>query len=325
MQKKHIKKMDIIFWSGMFIISILELIFQVDYEIVLNFSIGEFFNFLIEFSIALLGTFFINIFELYFVTIAYFSIRIVSTKKVKGRFEKIDFKNDNYYRDILPQYSPSVLSFLDNFKLDKCDIVATLLNLELKEKIKIDEDIYVIDESDIGLLENEKYVLDNIKRKNINNIDLKEYEEIVIEDCKRYNLIEKQKFTVDDIKKRMLIIEFIIIAVVVLNAILSHFFKGTIIIMGIILFITFLIIIPYFLLSKVVRLVAGNIRIYNRTKAGKEINAKMEGLKKFLLDYSKIETREKEEIILWQDYLVYAVMFGINNEIVKEIYEKLNK
>ena len=46
------------------------------------------------------------------------------------------------------------------------------------------------------------------------------------------------------------------------------------------------------------------------------------GLKKFLTEFSRISEREPIEVNLWQEYLVYAQMFGIANEVMSQ-FKKL--
>ena len=62
-------------------------------------------------------------------------------------------------------------------------------------------------------------------------------------------------------------------------------------------------------------------KLYKRTQKGKEINKKLEGLKHYLKDYSLLSEREAKEIELWEDYLIYSVMFGQNKKVIEE-YEK---
>ena len=49
------------------------------------------------------------------------------------------------------------------------------------------------------------------------------------------------------------------------------------------------------------------------------------GLKRYLKDYSKIKDRYPMEIALWDDYLVFAALFGIADKVSKEIKEELVK
>ena len=57
---------------------------------------------------------------------------------------------------------------------------------------------------------------------------------------------------------------------------------------------------------------------------GKKIHDKLEGLKNFLKDFSKIEDKKRESIVLWDDYLIYSVLFGINKNIINE-YKQMIK
>lgn len=57
---------------------------------------------------------------------------------------------------------------------------------------------------------------------------------------------------------------------------------------------------------------------YFRTKKAEEINKKLEGLKCFLKDFSRLEKREAKEIMLWDEYLIYSVLFGHNSKIIDE-------
>lgn len=45
---------------------------------------------------------------------------------------------------------------------------------------------------------------------------------------------------------------------------------------------------------------------------------KLQGLKKFLNDFSSIKDRSAVEVNLWQDYLIYAQIFGIAEKVAKE-------
>lgn len=54
----------------------------------------------------------------------------------------------------------------------------------------------------------------------------------------------------------------------------------------------------------------------------KEDALKMAGLKKFLNDFSNIKDRESIEVKLWEEYLIYAQIFGIAKKVAKE-FKKL--
>ncbi len=57
------------------------------------------------------------------------------------------------------------------------------------------------------------------------------------------------------------------------------------------------------------------------TKKGKEEYLKVMMLKKYINDYSIMEKRDMEEVILRDDYLIYATAFGIPNKITNKFAE----
>ena len=63
------------------------------------------------------------------------------------------------------------------------------------------------------------------------------------------------------------------------------------------------------------------IRLNVLTEKGKEEKKKLLELKKYIKDYSLIEKRDLESVILWDDYLAYATAFGIPNKVIDNIYE----
>ena len=44
----------------------------------------------------------------------------------------------------------------------------------------------------------------------------------------------------------------------------------------------------------------------------------MKGLKKFLEEFSLINTREAIEVTMWEEYLMYAQIFGIADKVAKQ-------
>ena len=58
-----------------------------------------------------------------------------------------------------------------------------------------------------------------------------------------------------------------------------------------------------------------------RTENAKELNKKLEGLKAYLNNYSTLDAKEAKNLSLWEDYLIYSVIFRQNMRILKE-YKK---
>ncbi len=64
---------------------------------------------------------------------------------------------------------------------------------------------------------------------------------------------------------------------------------------------------------------------YRRTLKGKELLNKAYGLKNFLKDFSLIKNRKEKELVLWEYYLIYASILGVNVKINDEVINKYVK
>lgn len=339
-KKRILRVIDIVFWT----IIIVNVIFEISKALItgnisfdteipnmlgireyLIVSVGMLFMFLFFTVVSLL--------KMFHLTIIYIGIRIAYKKYNREKLESIDFKNDSYYREIISKYSPGVLSYVDNFKLEEKDIVATLMSLELKKKIKIEDKIKLVDENEENLEENEKYILDKIKNNKIKDINILTFEKKVISDCINDGLLEEKT----DIKKKIikkilicvLIYALLIIGfnflpmafnniqsdnwiVLLLPAMIIIFFA-----MVIFPFTTIVYIRSYYFMNK--------LNPYIRNKKAKDINLKLEGLRNYIKDYSLLGQKDHKDIIIWDNYLIYSVMLGQNTEIVDEIMKKVNE
>jgi len=72
-----------------------------------------------------------------------------------------------------------------------------------------------------------------------------------------------------------------------------------------------------------------NIAIINKTnthiftETGKYEFRRVNGLKNYIVDYSLMKERELDSVIVWDEYLAYAVAFGIPNKITDKFSENL--
>lgn len=64
---------------------------------------------------------------------------------------------------------------------------------------------------------------------------------------------------------------------------------------------------------------------YKRTNKGKVLLNKAYALKNYLRNYSLIRERTEKELALWQDYLIYAAVLGVNEKVGDEVIEKYVK
>lgn len=353
--KNLMKKIDLIFWSIIIVFTIINFINSIEsinINVNLETYISEIKRIIAETSIVqliigmltmLFGFLFIFLFfefitliKFNLLTAIYFYIKInyiTSKRHRKNKLTEIDFNSNHYYRDIIKNYSPATLSYVDDLKIDENDLIANLISLELKNKIAIQDKITLIDESINDLSESEQFVLTSIKNNTLKKLNMALFEEKVIRDCKKNGLLIESATSHSEYKKK------IIIGIVTYIIIIALFFtfptlfsklmenQPVLSILGIIFeFILFALVIsfPFIVFNYISAYKKMDfINPYIRTKKANEINHELEGLKKFIKDFSILNKREKKELPLWREYMIYSIIFGINTDISNEIFEKI--
>ena len=58
---------------------------------------------------------------------------------------------------------------------------------------------------------------------------------------------------------------------------------------------------------------------YDRTPEGKILVEQIVGMKNFIHDFSNLSQSEKEEVVLWNDFIIYAILLEENEKIIHEI------
>lgn len=212
-----------------------------------------------------------------------------------------------YYRDIPTLYTPAIASLIyDNTYESSLDVPATIISLIGKKIFSYDDkmNLQVIDKDAIDKLDNhEKYICSCItNNKKIYPI---EFREIVIADAVDKKLVVRTTNKAN----RTLIFFFSILGLILLSLFFRSFnFYGLlIIVLYVILFIG----------VGVMGILDTNAQNneYKNTPFGNSEKKKLIGLKHFLVDFSELEEKEEKYVLLWDDYLAYAYMFGINNKI----------
>ena len=226
----------------------------------------------------------------------------------KAAFDSI--KEDvNFYREIIQEYSIGELSFIDGYDINyPRDIVAILLKLQSNKVIIIDENGIKQNENyNYKLKESEKYILDSINDGKVilpNDIVLTE---IITEEIKKDRLIKNNK---SGESKTFFSVVIAVICYLVLFFLFTS--ETTKYILTISFFTIFIAVVLCIALSN-------NKYSWRLTEEGKKIFIKLMGLKKYLSEFSIIDKKEIEELILWDDYLIYSVIFNINKDIIKKI------
>ena len=256
----------------------------------------------------------------------------------KYRLSIDDFKkNTGYYRDLLKDFNPLELSYNNNYVLDDNSFIAMILYLEKKKILILKDNKYFVDESKIdNLTEFEKEFINNIKIESTGIITISHsfITNLTDKSCKNKNLL-----VMDDIPKKKLVIDilkaiscYVILFIIwknlntifdILPPIENTFVIFTIfgLFFVLVLFISFY---PFMIITKYIILyVIISTKHSKRTNLGNEVNYKLDGLKNFIRDFSLLDEREKEEIKVWDDYLIYSVLFGDNKKIYDDMKDKV--
>ena len=267
-----------------------------------------------------------------------FIIMSIVKKYKKYRLSIDDFKKNNgYYRDLLKDYNPLELSYNNNYNLDDNALIAMLLYLEKKNVLYLKGDSYCVNNDNLnGLTDIEKEFVNCVINCNGNQIEVSL---INISNLVNKSCYEKKLFIVGNIPKKKIVFDIIkaimcyvilFIAWVNINSILNLlpevenvFFVFTIfgvliILMLFIIFYPFVIFFKYSLLFFLTK-----IKHSKRSDLGNEINNRLEGLKNFIRDFTLLDERSKEELVIWEDYLIYSVLFGNNEKIYNEMKNKV--
>lgn len=246
---------------------------------------------------------------------------------------KIDFVNNkNYYRDILKKYSISEILYLDNMKIDERKaIVSILLSLKIKKKIDImDNKIVIIDSNTSDLKYTEKYIFEHITNDMV-VLDVDGYTKFyTIKELKEDNLIIEDKLTVKKFLKKSIIpllltLLFVIAFIIILinyNSLAEN--SGNILVILVAFFDLIIFDIPTILIIYFLVYTFKKADSYNRTNLDEEINIKIEGLKNYMSDFGNFSEKDKEELILWEDYLIYSVMFDLNSKIYYDLVKYID-
>ncbi len=312
--KSREKLINIIFIAYMFFRFIMKL-----------FSQAENFTNYITINILILAlTLIITIIENFYIIVLFILIKIMRRKEYKNQLSKIDYKNEEvYYREILKGYSPFLLSYIDNFIFKgKTDIIATMLNLQLKKVIKIENNTIIKLDNAINLEESEQYILNNVSNGKIKINDIRELEQKIVKDAQNKGLIKiKEVQKSEDMKqlKDKLVIFFIISVCIIMFISIIAISINNELLTAIVLIFSLIFCNPFFyIILYIIKYYLNKPKI-RRTKKGEEVNTKLEGLKNYIQEYSKLKEKNANDILLWEEYLIYSVIFNINDKVIKEM------
>ncbi|MBR1376246.1 MAG: DUF2207 domain-containing protein [Bacilli bacterium] len=271
--------------------------------------------------------------------------------------EEKQIKLDNpymYFRELPNKFGIGVSSILmDSAIEDYKDIVAVILDLCAKKYLFLRQEnnqykIDILKNIDNNLLNNEKYVMECIINKSLNTFDYKYWYKLCVEDSYNFGIYykndsinlfaesTKDKLTANIVLKKyfkILILSSGILAI--LSALESPWYLLTIFMWMFILAVPEYLIMNIVFMAKRVHKASEDIKnksykqILNdklvKTEKGKEELQKLYAFESFIKDFKNFVDKKPEEVILWDYYLSYAVMFGATKDILKDGYANIIK
>ena len=256
-------------------------------------------------------------------SISTFPLIYVVYKKYDKEYES-GFKTD-YYRDFPKPYGPEIVEYLIDKKVTSKGMSAALMNL-IAEKLVTFEEIgkksfklkFVGNKND---LKRSDKVLVELFFEDISK------EEVTIEQINKYakkkakDFYDKFNIWKEEVEGEALEYKFYYESDAHLKYLIHSFvLLGT--------FVLALTLELYFVYA-IVPLVLGIIysvyvaTIKKRTKEGNEDYAKWKGLKKFIDDFGNFSERDLPKVVLWEKYLVYALIFGSAKKLAKTMAIKV--
>lgn len=260
------------------------------------------------------------------ITLLYLIIRI--GKKVYNILKvKIPDEEGIYIRDIEVEYSPAILSYLQNQKIEKeKDITACILDLCSKKYLEIrrtEENNYMLEKGpnqDSSLLSaDEKYLYDKLVAKQ--RIDFYEWKEIVIKEFNKFGFFKYKHISVTVIFYILFMIIMLVYAILYAsnpNIELTQFLIT-------ILFTLFEIALLEPCLRIVSKIIQNNEKyiagIY--TSAGAKEMKKWDKYKNFLKDYTLTKNRKIDSVIVLEKHIAYATVLNVNKDYTQSIINDL--
>ncbi len=240
-------------------------------------------------------------------------------------------KKEIYIRDIEVDYSPAVLFYLINNKLEtKVVLPATILNLCANKIIKLEENqegyINIIDLKNKDLVnklsDDEKYAYEMITN-GINSSTLIEWQEKVQKEYYKYKFSKKHTTPLRIYFNYIyVIIIAVLFAVSLLNNIEDGGWNFVLYIMGFVSF-TIVPIIEITNNRKKKKKKSTQFKDTYTRKGAIELN-KWKKFENFIKDFTLVNEKEYKSIIILGKYLSYSIVLGLNNKCDQELLRKIN-
>ncbi len=259
-------------------------------------------------------------------------------------------ENVIYFREKLNNISPTTMSLVQNLKIEEeKDLTATIMKLQLNKNISIENDNIKLLSNDVTeLTSNERRLFYILTSEKINKKQIEGWKEVALEEAKNQGYIEDKNPTKGLVIKKIIL--FLVFIVFILGL---KYFKTSVttfvdelehmgiteemqideiagteefdfLINGLLQSFACIICIigmlgwPIFYTVYIIRHQNKNNSL-KRTPKGEQLTDEILGMKRFIHDFSMMDSADKESIVLWDDFLVYAIVLEENKKIIDEI------
>ena len=252
-------------------------------------------------------------------------VSFLTDKAVRVRKLRLDDfgLNKDYYREILKEYSPMTLGYIDDFYIGKEEILGTILKLEMTGHISIDDSkrVEILKQNYDGLKLTEQIVMETL----IYRGEFEGLEKATIAESEGLGLIEESDSEEKKVARNIAIGFILLLIIFFINASISFssdFFVKYSFMINIVKASFFY---PFFHIGfNIIYGMSAARNPWVRTEKGEELNLKLEGLKNYISDFSMLDEKEVKQLLLWDDYLMYSVIFGHNKVVLKELGDNIS-
>lgn len=264
----------------------------------------------------------------------------------------------DYYRDKLTGLSPATISILTDLEIEqKKDVAASILQYEnLGLLVEETDHTYHATEKYShcnNLNESDRYLIEHLEKGDFDWENDTRWKQLVMDEVVSEGYItkiewpglsqqkeeSKRKKDAGEIKGCLVPLVVVLIWIIWIFSVLPKLTAFNEIIgnpealftqpdqvhmfLGLIPFYIFSAFIISYIFSapRLLGIISGNMKTIKRTDYGNQMAECVYGMKNFIHDYSNLNEADKRQVVLWEDYLVYAVVLEENEEIVNEIVE----
>ena len=254
------------------------------------------------------------------------TIVLMSYMYVKYDKERNSSFKVKYFREFPANYGPEIVGYLFSKSIGNKELSASIVNLVTKKVISFEEitpkkytlkyigvdtnltagEKHLIDWLFVKIGKDNQVTMEEINKSARTNYDefLKNYNSwktIVMADAKAMDFFEKE--AAPKVFAALFSLFGILIAIYNINLEVYLDLSAIMMALAVLSFIYF-------------------VTITKRTEKGNEEYVRWKGLKNFLNDFGRFQNRDLPMVVLWEKYLVYALIFGIADKLAKTMQIK---